>query len=410
MTGSRVWQRLVFLLPGSAVSVAFVAIGAGLVAALAADTGLPVWVLVLVGAVIGLLSPVLVGLLGVVREVEAVAASGLLGVRFPDGPPGPAREWNQRWRSALWFVLHLLAGLVVAVALVIGVPLALMVAVAPLTLAEGSPILDQVGPRVTGTPSDLWMPVAGILGLVAVVALWTGLAAGMTKLAPALLGPSPHERYRHALTRADQLAERTRLARELHDGLGHALSLVVVQAGAARRVHDSDPAFAAGALEAIETAARTALVDLDEVLGLLRDDGTGPADRAPTRDLRQIATLVDASTEAGLDVRLDVRGDLDEVPGVVSREAYRIVQEALTNALRHSANGPLDLAIDATGEGLRVTAVNPVAGSPKPRSGGRGLSGVRERVATLNGSVQAGPHDGTWRLLVELPHPGQVAP
>src|SRR5690606_18486918 len=141
------------------------------------------------------------------------AAESLLGVRFPDGTPGPALDWAQRRRSLGWFACHLLAG---------AVPVALVL----LALAVGDPA---------------WVTVCGVAALVATFALGQGLAA----LAPSLLGPSRAERIAALERDVHRAVQRNRIAREIHDGVGHALSLVTVQAAAARRVIDRDPRFAA---------------------------------------------------------------------------------------------------------------------------------------------------------------------
>jgi hypothetical protein len=164
---------------------------------------------------------------------------------------------------------------------------------------------------------------------------WAGGAA-LARLAPRVLGPTRTERLAVQLARAQSaeraLAERNRLARELHDSVGHALTVTTLQAGAAARVLDSDPAFVARALEAIAEAGRAALEDLDHVLGLLRDGG-GEGTRGPQPDLADLDVLVDRARSAGLTVDVELYGPLAAVPRAISREAYRIVQEGLANAL-----------------------------------------------------------------------------
>jgi signal transduction histidine kinase len=156
----------------------------------------------------------------------------------------------------------------------------------------------------------------------------------------------------------------------------------------------------------MEESARSALTDLDHVLGLLRDDR---ASTLPQLTLGDVPRLVEATRAGGITVEVDATDGLDTVPAVVSREAYRIVQEGLTNAVRHAGLEPAELTVGLlirTEPGsLRLELTNPVGSARRTRSGGggRGLAGIRERVAVLRGSVDAGTSDGTWRLAVALP-------
>jgi len=224
---------------------------------------------------------------------------------------------------------------------------------------------------------------AGIGKTALVPLVWVAAAAGalLARLAPVLLGPTPAERM--AI-----LAERNRVARELHDSVGHALGVVSIQAAAAERVLDRDPAFAREALRHIAASARDGQRDLDHVLGLLREE---PA--APAPDLGDLDRLLDPDA-------IDLSGDLHRVPGAVSREAYRIIQEGLTNAARHGDGSPA-VRLAVTDDRIEVELTNPL-GTARP-GGGRGLRGIEERVATLRGRMAAGSEAGVWRLKVELP-------
>ncbi|MEE2048775.1 histidine kinase, partial [Nocardiopsis tropica] len=166
--------------------------------------------------------------------------------------------------------------------------------------------------------------------------LYTVALAGhlLALAAPRLLGPSPTERLAAAQAHAHTLAERNRLARELHDSLGHALSVVTLQAATAARLLDTDPEFARQALTHIADQARTATADLDHALGLLREDTAAPRTTPP--DLSHLPHLAHATQHTGTDLTCHVSGDPARVPALLSRETYRISPEARTNALRHA--------------------------------------------------------------------------
>lgn len=345
------------------------------------------------------------------RPLETAMAQALCGPGDAELATGPARTWAERARPALYFTLHVGAGGIVS-----GMSLTAPPAAAGLMAL---PFLDRNAPgrlpwfRAFDGP---WLPVATPLAGLALLALpvVTSWAAGaaLARCAPVLLGPSPADRLRAAEERARRLAVRNRLARELHDSVGHALSAVLLQAGAARKVLDADPGFAREALAAIEETTRTAVGELDTVLGLLREDG--PASAAPAPTLDRLDALLDRTRAAGVAVTLTAPPDLTGIPPVVSREAYRIVQEGLTNALRHA--GPVPVALRITGDDttLEVTVENPVAmdsapgGGPPREGGGRGLTGIAERARLLRGSSDCGRRDGVWRLSVRLPIGGTV--
>jgi signal transduction histidine kinase len=232
--------------------------------------------------------------------------------------------------------------------------------------------------------------------------------AALARLAPRILGPSRTEQLAVELARVQSaeraLAERNRLARELHDSVGHALTVTTLQAGAAARVLDTDPAFVARALDAIAEVGRAALEDLDHVLGLLRDGGEGA--RGPQPGLADLDVLLDRARATGLVVAVERQGPLAAVPRAVSREAYRIVQEALTNALRHAGQVPVTVRVTADESAVELEVTNPLgAGGGRARVGGRGLAGMRERVSVLRGELAAGPAGGDWRVAARLPLP-----
>jgi signal transduction histidine kinase len=361
------YLRAVFVLTGAALALAL-GITDFTVVSLVAAAGPPVWVTALAGVVL-VGGPLLVGLIPAVRQVEGVAVQSLLAVEFGDGPPGPARGWPQRLRTLVWFLLHVFTG-----AVVVGAVLGLI--------------------ALAGRWWTVPAAAATLLGM-----LLAGRFLG--RLGPVLLGPSYAERLQRLEADAARAAERNRIAREIHDSVGHALSVVTVQASAARRLIGRDPGFAADALGTIETASRRAAAELDDMLGLLREETQRPA-VAPAPDLGSLDGLLATARSSGLAVDAAVSGDLSLLPPLISREAYRIVQEGLTNALKYSADGTGRLCLSLGRDTLDIRLGNP-AGGRRPGRAGRGLNGIAERAAALGGSATAGPDGARWTLSVVLP-------
>ncbi len=199
-------------------------------------------------------------------------------------------------------------------------------------------------------------------------------------------------------------AERTRIARELHDVVAHAVSVMIIQADGAGYALRRNPDAAEQALANISSTGRQALGELRRTVALLRTDRM-PAE-LPQYGTAGIAKLVDMMRKAGLTVELELTGELDQVGPEVSLGIHRIVQESLTNALRHA--GPDAIArvrVERRDADVVVEIVDSGGGTGgRFRQGtGNGLVGMRERVAVLHGSLAAGPYDGGWRVRAELP-------
>ena len=200
--------------------------------------------------------------------------------------------------------------------------------------------------------------------------------------------------------------ERLRIARELHDVVAHSLSLITVQAGVGSYVAGARPEEAARALASIETTSREALREMRRLLGVLRDDGAG-TDLAPAHGLADVGQLVAGTAEAGVRVQLEIRGTQRPVPPGVGLAAYRIIQEALTNVVKHAqttasrvlvtyTDDALCLEITDDGRGARADAV--------AASGGHGIAGMRERASLFGGELHAGPLPGRgFRVGARLP-------
>jgi signal transduction histidine kinase len=201
--------------------------------------------------------------------------------------------------------------------------------------------------------------------------------------------------------------ERARIARDLHDSAGHAINVIAVRAGAARLGHDREPDRTRRALEAIEEMARQTVAEIDEIVGSLRDERVGKGLVAAPPGLASVDTLVAHHTSAGLDLRLRTTGAARRLAATTDRAAYRILQEALTNAARHGAGtATIDLVYDK--DALELTVVNPVpASTTGHHGGGHGLVGMRERATLVGGSLDAARANGAFRVHAHLPYRGQ---
>ena len=223
-------------------------------------------------------------------------------------------------------------------------------------------------------------------------------------------------------------AERSRIASELHDVVTHNVSVMVVQAGAARRILAGSPDDARAALLAVEASGRTAMVELQHLLGLLspiegmqQQTGSGDADTVPLRPqpgLGRLQALVDRVAAAGLPVRLTVTGRPRALPPGLDLTAYRVVQEALTNAMKHAGPASADVILDYREEAVVIDVsddggrdhgpglvASPARTGPAAVAGsGRGLLGLRERLSLYGGDFDAGPQPaGGWRVTARLP-------
>lgn len=214
------------------------------------------------------------------------------------------------------------------------------------------------------------------------------------------------ERTREEEARRQVDEERLRIARELHDVTAHSLSVIAVQSGAAAHVIDRDPAEARRSLVAIRETSREALQELRAMLGVLRG-AEESAPLTPTGGVARIAELVRPLEEAGHAVACSVTGDVGDLPALVDASAFRIVQEALTNVLRHAPGAAVTVAVRLEDDTLVLEVAND-GGPVEARDEGHGIAGMRERVAALGGSFEAGPRPGGgWRVAASLPVPGR---
>jgi len=208
----------------------------------------------------------------------------------------------------------------------------------------------------------------------------------------------PEERERAAVAE-----ERRRIARDLHDVVAHSVSVMTVQAGAARLLLDEEPKRAREPLLAVEETGRQALGEMRRLLGILRR-AEGKAALAPQPGLARLDDLVAQARAGGLPVELTVEGERAALPPGVDLAAYRIVQEALTNARKHGGPARAHVALRYGREALELEVTNDGGASANDGSGGHGLVGMRERVALYGGELEAGPRaSGGYAVRARLP-------
>ncbi|MEU9436480.1 histidine kinase [Streptomyces sp. NPDC048252] len=335
-----------------------------------------------------------VGLIPAVRTGEGVQARLLLLPGDADAgfSVAPSATWRDRLRTVLWLEARMALGAAAMFACVWSPGLAY-----DLAASAGGPVPDDL-PGLRGAAPHWWPALLVPLPLLALYGAVVGLGELVTVVARGLLGPSAAERLAALEERTEQLLERNRIARELHDSIGHALTVAVVQAGAARAAGDAE--FTDRALSAIEESGRSALADLERVLGVLRESGR-PVSDSPT--LAEADRLLESARASGAKVDAEVTGPLETVPGPVSREGYRILQEALTNVLRHAGPVPVRVRVGVADDLLRLEVRNPSTARVPGPGRGSGLRGIRERAALLGGRASTGPDEGDWRVRAELP-------
>jgi signal transduction histidine kinase len=240
--------------------------------------------------------------------------------------------------------------------------------------------------------TPVWIGILGLLswGLGEYVRARRSYTAEVEALAERL------ERARALETRQAAWQERARLARELHDVIGHTVNVMVIQAGAGRRTLASDRGLAERAFQTIESTGREALEELDRLLGILRTEEDEP-DLPPLPGLEQLRALAGRFEDAGLPVELSIEGEQVPLPRSLDQSAYRIIQEALTNALRHAGDTIAHVAVRYRTDRLELEVANDSHGNKRPpdhAGGGRGLIGIQERVALFGGDLEAGPRAG----------------
>ncbi|MFI6521922.1 sensor histidine kinase [Spirillospora sp. NPDC050679] len=305
------------------------------------------------------------------RSPAAAAALGLLSV---------AEAVHRTAGSDVLLPVALLAGLCATL------PLALL----PERPAAAAALVTAATP-----PTVACYRAPAVAAFVALAAVWAALAWRRVRRARAAAAERDASRraVEETLLELTARGERARIARELHDVVAHHISMISVQAETARLATPGMPELGAERLLAIGDTARTALTEMRRLLGVLREDAGAEPTRRPQPGLQQLLELVDESREAGgAAVRLIIRGRVTELDAGIELTAYRIVQEALTNARRHAPGAAADVELHYAPDALRVVVRD---SGPGPSGGadpaGHGLLGMRERVATVGGELRAGP-------------------
>ena len=258
-----------------------------------------------------------------------------------------------------------------------------------------------VGVSVINTPevharAGEWRTVVGIVvaNLSIFCAVWLAGRYMRTRrayIAEVEARAAQSDRERVAQTRAAIAEERERIAREMHDVVAHHVTVMVVSASAARRTMARDPAQVDGILATVEASGRAALTEMRRIVGYLRDE-SGELDRAPLTGLADIDAVVRGVCDAGVPVDVHVVGDPVELPVTIDATAYRVVQEALTNVLKHAAPASARVTIRYDTDALTISVIDDGAPHALPgRAPGHGLVGMRERVTLVGGSLRAGP-------------------
>jgi signal transduction histidine kinase len=256
-------------------------------------------------------------------------------------------------------------------------------------------------PRLIGDGSSL---VADALILAAAWWLGDGTRRRQEAIVTARQRAAELEQAREELARRAVTEERLRIARELHDVVAHSMSIIAVQSGVGVHVLDSRPDEARKALEAVEATSRQALVEMRRLLGVLRQEAETRGSLAPAPGLAEVETLAAEVAKAGVRVEVRIEGTPAELPAGLDLSAYRIIQEALTNVVRHAAPATARVAVRHSPGQVALEVVDDGRGPWDHGHGGHGIAGMRERAALYGGTLEAGPlPGGGFRVAATLP-------
>jgi signal transduction histidine kinase len=360
-----------------------------------------------------------VALLAVGENQDGSDGFGALDVAIVALTTLPLVAWR-RAPLAVFVVTALASSLSFATAEPAGPPVGPTVAVYLLAFSgDGSRERIRLTLAVVAAMLAVHVVAGGILGaeILFGITVWGGawLAGDRTRLRRERMAELEEralraEREAERERRLAAAEERGRIARDLHDSAGHAINVILVHAGMGRLQTERDPERAREAFATIEEVARETVGEIDQLVRVLRDDASLPGEVEPPAGLASLEGLVERHRAAGLDVTSSVHGERRPLPASVDRGAYRIIQEALTNAARHG-NGNARVQVAFGERELEVVVENVlVPGRPaRSEGGGHGLVGMRERAALLGGSLEAGPREGRFEVRARLPVPEDQA-
>lgn len=262
-------------------------------------------------------------------------------------------------------------------------------------LATGGGGAVLMGIVLAANPGSMGAAEAAFLAIVVAAPFLGGLALGARERHASELLDAAADRAREQQERSQAAvsAERAQIARELHDVVGHAISVMTVQAGAARMLLRTEPEQARGPLLAVEEAGRQALAEMRRMLVVLRDQNGTPA-AGPQPGLADLEGVVQRARDSGIPVEVVVEGEAVALEPGVDLAVFRIVQEALTNVLKHAPDTRAWVRIAYAGDTVDVCVENDGPAVAQPSPGGRGLVGMAERVALYRGRLDAGPREG----------------
>ncbi|MFW2513043.1 sensor histidine kinase [Demequina sp. SO4-13] len=427
---ARTWREITYLLLGLPVAIVWFTYTVTMY--LASVALAVIWIGVAIAAVVQwTLRPI--------GDFERATANSLLGADIAEPPPRLYRlrepgkaptltgagNWgfallhdSQGWRTLAWLMMRIVLGPV-------GFVLALSAIVVPATLVAawltaaayslgmvaGPGSEDPSGRAVVDTAAFWLLAGTPVVALAVPMFAWAShhYASLVAVLARAVLGPSLSERMAAATERAELAETQVRVDQELHDSIGHMITMNIVQAGAGAHVFETDPVFARQALRNIEERGRAAMGELDRIIAAI--SGNQAESRAPVPTLEDVPRLVEQARGAGLTV--DLRLDAQPVSAALSRAAYAIVREGVTNAAKHAPGAAIHLHVATLPDALAVSVRNgpgaagaaPLAALRPPSSAmGRGIAGIRDRAALVGGASLIGPsEDGGYEVMVLLP-------
>ncbi len=345
-------------------------------------------------------------------QVSGLAAGATLGLSVVAGAALVRRRQRPRVAAAVCVIASGLYALVAGPVVPIAGWLAIVVAarhVSNLRGAERGAVAAALGVVVGSGAGGVVHDRLSAMPLVVSLTVVVLLAAILARLQAARV--QSQRRQREAERSQAVIGERLRIARDLHDLVGHGLSTIAVQSGAARLALDADDVVTARrSLGAVEDASRGALAEMRQLLGVLR---MGEADPVPAAGLDRLDALAETARAAGHQVTVDRTGPLDAVPPVAALAAMRVLQEGLTNVTRHAPGAAIAIALHASDNSLTIEVTDDGTDSARGGTDGAaegdrpsyGLLGLRERVAAAGGTLEAGPRNDApgWRLSAQLP-------